>query len=124
MALIVGGYQFHFLCQRRAPATVRELRLPVDDRTPFWPAWVSAAERFLAHVQRFDARSNSFPSMHTSVAMLTALHLDPSLAGWASLLPVLIGLSCLFTTRHFVIDGPAGAALSWATFRVFTAVVA
>ena len=33
------------------------------------------SERFLAFVQSFDARSNSFPSMHTSVATLTALHL-------------------------------------------------
>src|SRR5688572_13655339 len=39
----------------------------------------STSERFLAVVQRFDARSNSFPSMHTSVAMLTALHLQPLL---------------------------------------------
>src|SRR5208283_1101397 len=30
------------------------------------------SERFLAFVQSFDARSNSFPSMHTSVATLTA----------------------------------------------------
>jgi membrane-associated phospholipid phosphatase len=36
------------------------------------------AERFLALVQKFDARSNSFPSMHVSVAMLTALHLAPA----------------------------------------------
>jgi len=35
------------------------------------------SERFLAFVQRIDARSNSFPSMHTSVATLTALYLSP-----------------------------------------------
>src|SRR6185503_9314574 len=34
------------------------------------------SERFLAVVQRFDARSNSFPSMHMSVAVLTAAHLQ------------------------------------------------
>src|SRR5438093_10613185 len=37
------------------------------------------SERFLAFVQRFDSPVNSFPSMHTSVAMLTAMHLWPHL---------------------------------------------
>ncbi len=178
--LIVGVYQFYFWCQRNALAPARELRLSVDDRIPYWPAWVwiysflyypailytnwvvessrefthmvtsyllllvfqmafflifpvvtpehwravnrqrSYSERFLAFVQRLDARSNSFPSMHTSVAMLTALHLYPSLGSWAFTFPVLIGLSCLFTKQHYLIDVPAGAALGWATFRVFT----
>jgi len=79
----------------------------------------TAAERFLAYVQRFDARSNSFPSMHTSVATLTALHLYESLGVWALAFPALIGLSCLFTKQHYVVDVPAGAALGWATFEVF-----
>ena len=71
------------------------------------------SERFLAFVQRFDAPSNSFPSMHTSVAMLTALHLYDrhGLATFA--FPALIGLSCLFTKQHYVVDIPAGAALGW-----------
>src|SRR5262249_57948553 len=68
------------------------------------------SERFLALVQRFDDRSNSFPSMHTAVAMLTALHLYPRLGPWALLFPVVIGLSCLFTKQHYVLDVPAGAA--------------
>lgn len=178
--LIVGVYQFYFWCQRNALSPARELRLPLDDRIPYWPVWVwiysflyypailytnwvvesprefthmvtsyllllgfqmafflvfpvvtpegwrainrqrGSSERFLAFVQRLDARSNSFPSMHTSVAMLTALHLYPSLGGWALTLPVLIGLSCLFTKQHYLLDVPAGAALGWATFRVFT----
>lgn len=77
------------------------------------------SERVLALVQRFDARSNSFPSMHTSVATLTALHLYPSLGPWALGFPVLIGLSCLFTKQHYVVDVPAGAALGWAAFHIF-----
>jgi membrane-associated phospholipid phosphatase len=77
------------------------------------------SERALALVQRFDARSNSFPSMHTSVATLTALHLYPSLGAWALAFPALIGLSCLFTKQHYVVDVPAGAALGWAAFHVF-----
>ncbi len=79
----------------------------------------SLSERFLAFVQSLDARSNSFPSMHTSVATLTALHLYPSLGGWALTFPVLIGISCLFTKQHYLIDVPAGAALGWMTFHVF-----
>ncbi len=77
------------------------------------------SERFLAFVQRFDARSNSFPSMHTSVAMLTALHLVPHLGALAFAFPVLIALSCLFTKQHYVIDLPAGAALGWLTFHAY-----
>lgn len=77
------------------------------------------SERFLAFVQRFDARSNSFPSMHTSVAMLTALYLQPHLGTWAFLFPVAIALSCLFTKQHYLVDLPAGAALGWVAYRVF-----
>jgi membrane-associated phospholipid phosphatase len=177
--LIVGGYQFYFWCQRNPLRPVRELRLSVDDRIPFWPGWVwiygffywpgvlytswtlessrqfvylavsflgllamqmaffvlfpvatpeswramnrgrTWSERFLAVVQRIDARSNSFPSMHTSVAMLTALYLQPHLGVWAFLFPVLIGLSCLFTKQHYVVDLPAGAALGWLAYHVF-----
>ncbi len=77
------------------------------------------SERFLAFVQRFDARSNSFPSMHTSVATLTALHLYPGFGPWAFAFPVLIGLSCLFTKQHYLIDLPAGALLGWWVFWLF-----
>lgn len=77
------------------------------------------SERFLAFVQRFDDRSNSFPSMHVSVATLTTLHLLPQLGPWAWLFPVLIAISCLFTKQHYVIDLPAGAALGWASFEAY-----
>lgn len=77
------------------------------------------AERFLAFVQRFDARSNSFPSMHTSVAMLTALHLSTTVGPWAYAFPLLIGLSCLFTKQHYLVDVPAGAVLGLAAFHVY-----
>jgi len=79
----------------------------------------SLSERFLAFVQRFDASSNSFPSMHTSVAMLTALHLQPHLGTWAFCFPLLIALSCLFTKQHYVVDLPAGATLGWVTHSIF-----
>jgi len=77
------------------------------------------SERFLAFVQSFDAPSNSFPSMHTSVAMLTALHLYASLGPWVLAFPALIGLSCLYTKQHYVMDVPAGAALGWFVFKLF-----
>lgn len=77
------------------------------------------SERFLAFVQRLDARANCFPSMHCSVAMLTALHLQPDLGPWAFAFPALIGLSCVFTKQHYLIDVPAGAALGWVAFHVF-----
>lgn len=76
------------------------------------------SERFLTFIQRFDGRSNSFPSMHTSVAMLTALHLLSAFGAWAFMFPVLIGLSCVFTKQHYLIDVPGGAALGWAAFQV------
>lgn len=79
----------------------------------------NCSERFLAFVQRFDSCSNSFPSMHVSVATLTALHLYASWGLWALAFPALIGLSCLFTKQHYVVDIPAGAALGALTFHVF-----
>jgi len=79
------------------------------------------SERFLAFVQTFDARSNSFPSMHTSVAMLTAMHLFPLFGPLGFAFPVLIGLSCLFTKQHYLIDVPAGALLGWWVFGLFRA---
>jgi membrane-associated phospholipid phosphatase len=78
-----------------------------------------ASLRFLALVQKFDAASNSFPSMHTSVATLTALHLVPHLGPWSYVFPILIALSCLFTKQHYVVDLPAGAALGWGVFQLF-----
>ena len=82
------------------------------------------SERFLAFVQRYDAPSNSFPSMHTSVAMLTALHLYGHSGPLAFAFPLLIGLSCVFTKQHYLVDVPAGAALGWAAYRVFQSTVA
>ena len=69
------------------------------------------SEWFLQFVQKFDQSSNCFPSMHVSVAMLTALHAMPVMGGWAFLFPVLIAISCIFTKQHYLIDLPAGAAL-------------
>ena len=74
------------------------------------------SERLLAFVQSFDGRANSFPSMHVSVATLTALHLMPNLGMCAMAFPLLIGLRCLFTKQHYLIDLPAGAVFGGAAF--------
>jgi hypothetical protein len=77
------------------------------------------SERFLLFVRRFDAPSNCFPSMHVSVAMLTALHAQASLGPAVFLFPLLIALSCVFTKQHYLLDLPAGAALGWGAFQAF-----
>lgn len=81
------------------------------------------SQRFLNFVRRFDASSNCFPSMHTSVATLTAMHLQPALGPWVYGFPVLIGLSCVFTKQHYIVDLPAGAFLGWVAFQVFRWIV-
>jgi len=92
----------------RTPAGWREYRLEE-----------SLSTRFLGLIQRYDAPSNSFPSMHTSVATLTALHLFPMIGPCALAFPALIGLSCVYTKQHYVIDVPAGAALGGFVFAIF-----
>lgn len=77
------------------------------------------SEKFLAFVQSIDSTANSFPSMHTSVAMLTALHLWPHLGIYALLFPLLIAISCVFTKQHYLLDLPAGALLGWMIFRIY-----
>ena len=77
------------------------------------------SERFLAFVQGFDQRSNCFPSMHCSVAMLTSMHLYPTLGPVAFTFTALIGISCLFTKQHYVADLPAGILLGWAIYEIF-----
>lgn len=74
----------------------------------------SWSEKFLLFVQKFDDSSNCFPSMHVSVATLTALLALGTLGPWVFLFPLLIACSCTFTKQHYLLDLPAGAALGWA----------
>jgi membrane-associated phospholipid phosphatase len=80
--------------------------------------------RFLAFVHRFDAPSNSFPSMHTSVAVLTAMHLTGTFGTAVYLFPALIAISCLFTKQHYLVDLPAGAGLGWVAHEAYRLVLA
>ena len=84
----------------------------------------SLSHRFLAFVQRLDARSNCFPSMHVSVATLTGLHIArnmPLLELAAVLFVVLIATSCVLTKQHYLVDLPPGLVLGWAAYRMFLA---
>lgn len=74
---------------------------------------------FLRFVQKFDAPSNCFPSMHVSVATLTSLHALPALGPAVFAFPALIAISCIFTKQHYLVDLPFGAALGWMAFKVF-----
>jgi hypothetical protein len=78
-----------------------------------------ASRRFLRFVQKFDQPTNCFPSMHVSVATLTALHATPHLGGMAFDFSVLIALSCVFTKQHYLLDLPFIAALGWFAYQVF-----
>jgi len=76
------------------------------------------SERLLAAVQRLDMRSNSFPSMHVSVATLSALHLLPLVGSIALAFPLLVAMSCVLTKQHYLIDLPAGAGLGYAAYAL------
>jgi len=79
----------------------------------------SAGLRFLKFVRYFDGPTNCFPSMHVSVATLTALHASQTLGPWAWLFPVLIAISCVLTRQHYVVDLPFGAALGVLAFAAY-----
>jgi len=80
---------------------------------------VTWSEKFLLFVRKFDDSTNCFPSMHVSVATLTAMFVLPTLGPWAFLFPVLIAISCVFTKQHYLIDLPAGAVLGWVAFQFY-----
>lgn len=81
-----------------------------DNNTP--------SKKFLSFVHSFDGDSNCFPSMHVSVATLTALHLEDltTLGGVTMLFPALIALSTVFTKQHYIVDTLAGFLLGWMAF--------
>lgn len=79
------------------------------------------SERLLRLVQSFDKSSNCFPSMHVSVAMLSAMHFmasDLNLGYWPLLFPFSIALSALYTKQHFIADLLPGALLGWVAFQI------
>ncbi len=81
----------------------------------------SKSEKMLRLVQSFDKSSNCFPSMHVSVAMLSAMHFMMSsynLGLWPLLFPITIGLSALYTKQHFIADLLPGAFLGWIAFKI------
>lgn len=83
----------------------------------------SASEKFLLFVRKFDDSSNCFPSMHVSVATLTACLAYSTLGPWVILFPVLIALSCIFTKQHYLLDIPTGALLGYIAYLVHTMII-
>ncbi len=77
--------------------------------------------RFLRLVQKYDDNSNCFPSMHVSVATLTALHMmanEPWLGMWPLLFPLVIAISALFTKQHYFVDLIPGAVLGCVAWQI------
>ncbi len=82
----------------------------------------SKSERMLKLVQSFDKPDNCFPSMHVSVAMLSAMHFMMSplnLGYWPLLFPLLIALSALYTKQHYIADLVPGAVLGWFAYKIY-----
>ncbi|MEE9549476.1 MAG: phosphatase PAP2 family protein [Candidatus Binatia bacterium] len=79
------------------------------------------SERLLRFVQKYDADSNCFPSMHVSVATHTSLHIMtniPFFTFWIMLFPIFVALSALYTKRHYFLDIIPGALLGWGVFQI------
>lgn len=77
---------------------------------------------FMKFVQSYDDNTNCFPSMHVSVATLTAFHLTanmPELGAIPWAFPALIALSALWTKQHYFVDLLPGAGLGWAAWELF-----
>lgn len=87
---------------------------------------INLSTKFLAFVQKIDSPSNCFPSMHVSVATLTAFHLHRTLQPifqefslTAFLFPILISLSSLYTKQHYIIDIPGGFVFGYIGYKLF-----
>ncbi len=86
----------------------------------------SISTKFLNTVQKYDSPLNCFPSMHVSVATLTAFHLfrnlEPHINAFSNIaffFPILISISALFTKQHYIIDIPCGFVLGYLTYKLF-----
>jgi len=80
------------------------------------------SEKFLKLVHKIDDKTNCFPSMHVSVAMLTAFHImnnRPEIGLWIMTFPFLIALSAMYTKQHYFADIIPGALLGWFAFKAF-----
>ena len=98
----------------------------IPDRWRDYDRDASRSARFLALVHTYDGLPNSIPSMHVSVATLTALHLQQNLmleTGGYSLLaflfPLLIAISSLFTKQHYVVDLAPGAVVGYINYEIY-----
>jgi len=97
----------------------------IPDRWRVYDVNGSLSLRMLAFVHRFDKMANSIPSMHVSVATLSAIHMQDqfaaSLGPWLPvvwLFPVAISLSAIFTKQHYLYDILPGAGFGWLAWLV------
>ena len=102
----------------------------IPERSQLYDHNGSWSLRMLAFVHSFDKLANSIPSMHVSMATLTAIHLSIALqsgygdlAQLAYLFPVVIALSAVFTKQHYVYDLLPGAVFGWAAYAVTQALI-
>jgi membrane-associated phospholipid phosphatase len=93
-------------------------------RTPTAKTRPGDWERLLGLERRHVAPTDAYPSMHTSMATLTALHLYAHSGPLAFAFPSLIAFSCILTKRYYIVDVPAGAALGWFAYAVLQRVAA
>lgn len=107
------------------------LPVQVPDRWRAYDVNGSWSLRMLAFVQHFDKLENSIPSMHVSVATLTAIHLQGGLAmqlgpyvSVVYMFPVLIALSAIFTKQHYLADLLPGAVFGAAAWWLTRAILA
>lgn len=104
--LLVAQLVFFYFFPVKTPSPWRDF----EKNTP--------SKKFLSFVHSFDGDTNCFPSMHVSVATLTALYLSDltTLGSITMLFPLLIALSAVFTKQHYLVDTIAGYLLGWAIF--------
>ncbi|WP_227267723.1 phosphatase PAP2 family protein [Roseobacter weihaiensis] len=97
-------------------------------KTPFeWREYhlETISRRLLSVVQRIDRGGNCFPSMHVSVAVLSAMHMHMiwdvtiTVSAVIWLFPALVSLSTIYTKQHFVLDVPAGVLHAVVCFVAF-----
>ena len=91
------------------------VRTPVEYRQ--YPI-KTLAGRFLRFMQRFDGRSNCFPSAHCSVSMYVSLLLLPHLGPASLLFAAGIAVSSLLCKQQLLADVPVGLFLGWSAWMV------
>jgi membrane-associated phospholipid phosphatase len=81
-----------------------------------------ALSRMIREVYTGDNPYNDFPSLHTSLSTIIAIHwwrTDHRLGILAAVWTTLIVASTVFVKQHYVADVVAGLLLAWGASRLF-----